>query len=111
LFPAFFSQALAGGGAPFDAGGHLLFINISFAFLALYAGFVREDFHFGAAGGAFEKLNPQISTILSRAVADHLLRSFSRKLFILITFYSVTGSLSMIWLIKVVHNIEEYSII
>jgi hypothetical protein len=98
LFPALFSQAFSGIGAPFDAGRHFIPVYIVAAFAAADAGLIGKYFHLIAAGGAFIKGDLQVSSILSGAMADHMTTScldFPR----LSTFYDREDGTTMIQVI------------
>jgi hypothetical protein len=80
LLPAFFSQAFASFGAPLYAGRDFFFIDVVTAFAAFDAGLVGKHLNFVSAVGTFVQGYLQISSILTRAVADHgliLLKSIS----------------------------------
>jgi hypothetical protein len=69
--PPLLPQALPRRGTPLDTGGRLLFIDVFTAFPALYPEFVREHLNLGTAIGASVHGRPQVSHILSRALAGH----------------------------------------
>jgi hypothetical protein len=58
LRPPLLAQALAGGGAPLDAGGYLLLIDVVLAFGAPHPHLVGEDFDLIAAVRALMYRNP-----------------------------------------------------
>jgi hypothetical protein len=71
LLPSFFSQTLAGGSTPFDAGRSLFPVYMLSTLPTLYPEFVGEYLYLGTAAGAFVNSYFQISRILTGAMADH----------------------------------------
>jgi hypothetical protein len=71
LFPTVFTQTLPGGDAPLNTGWCFLPEDLFPAHVADHPGFIRKDFHFGAAGRAPVQFHFQPPGILSGTLLFH----------------------------------------